>query len=164
MPRRRTRQKRRKTRRRTRRRKQRKRKRRRTQRRRMKGGAPYRDFLEGVPVKLSASGIMRILEGNFDPTSAYSRSPLLAAHFNDLARWRGTVKYSSPNAWGEKHGGSITVSWQFPNNRVEVTYKDHPRPPYVRGGAYWPLFPPDAAGPVSDIEPLGRTHAPQPGG
>lgn len=173
MPRRRTRQKRRKTRRRTRRRKQRKRKRRRTKRRRRKrGGAPYKDFVVGTEVRLSTAGVMRVLEGNFHHNSPYSGQHELPLALDDPASWRGIVRSSSnePQRRYQSSGaGVVVVTWRFPPGAppgeaslaAQIRYEDAPGPkPW---GGVWGWERDGIAGPVSDIEPLGRTHAQIPG-
>lgn len=168
MPRRRTRQKRRKTRRRTRRRKQ--RKRRTKRRRRKRGGAPYEDFVVGTQVRLSTAGVMRVLEGNFHHNSPYMGNPRLARYFNDAASWRGIVRSSSNEPQRRMKGsgaGVVVVAWRFPIDQSgllltsTIRYEDAPGPkPW---GGVWGWERDGIAGPVSDIEPLGRTHAPIPG-
>ena len=165
---RRKRQKRRKTRKRTRRRKQ--RKRRTKRRRRKRGGAPYKDFIVGGQVKLSTQGVMRVLEGNFHHNSPYMGNPRLARYFNDPASWRGIITsstYHPLRRLRSSSAGTVVVAWRFPIDRSGVLltstiwYEDFPGPrPW--GGAYgWARD--GVAGPVSDIEPLGRTHAQIPG-
>ena len=167
---RRTRQKKRKTRKRTRRRR---RKRRRTKRRRRKrGGAPYKDFVVGGQVKLSTAGVMRVLEGNFHHNSPYRGNPRLARYFNDPASWRGIITFSVDHPLRRlrsSSAGTVVVRWRFPHGAPpgqvlltsDIFYEDYPGPrPW--GGAYgWARD--GVAGPVSDIEPLGRTHAQIPG-
>ena len=165
---RRKRQKRRKTRKRTRRRKQ--RKRRTKRRRRKRGGAPYEDFVVGTQVRLSTAGVMRVLEGNFHHNSPYSNNPRLAQYFNDPTSWRGIVRSSTNEAQGRLRcsaAGTVVVDWRFTIDRSgllltsTIRYEDAPGPkPW---GGVWGYCRAGIAGPVSDIEPLGRTHAQIPG-
>ena len=170
MPRRRTRQKRRKIRGRTRRRKQ--RKRRTKRRRRKRGGAPYKDFVAGTAVRLSTAGVMRVLEGNFHHNSPYRDNPRLAQYFNDPASWRGIITSSTDHPLRRlrsSSAGTVVVSWRFPHGAppgharltTQIRYEDAPGPkPW---GGVWGWERDYIAGPVSDIEPLGRTHAQIPG-
>jgi hypothetical protein len=118
---------------------------------------------------------MRVLEGNFHHNSPYRRRRL-AQYFNDPASWRGIVRSSSNEPQRRMKGsgaGVVVVTWRFPPGparrlppgeawlAAQIRYEDAPGPkPW---GGVWGWERGGIAGPVSDIEPLGRTHAQIPG-